>query len=81
MTIPEHPPHRLTVNDAGSIWADGYKGQEAVLLDDYTGKLHPTQLFEVLDRWAFMMPIKRRLCSCKIYNGLYTYKCRSSGMV
>ena len=58
MTRTLHRPHRLTTNESGTIWADGYNGHEAVLLDDYTGALHPTKLFEILDRWAYMMPIK-----------------------
>lgn len=65
MTMSEKPPLRLTMTDQGSIWADGYKGQEAVLLDDYVGQLHPTKLFEILDPWAYMMPIKGGFVAAK----------------
>lgn len=58
MTYTASPPQRLTITETGTLWADGYRGQDSVLLDDYVGQLHPTKLFEILDRWPFMMPIK-----------------------
>lgn len=58
MTGSRTRPFALTVTETGSLWGNGYDGQETVLIDDYTGQL-PYHIFNrICDRWAFQLPTK-----------------------
>lgn len=43
----------------GSVWFDGYDGEEAILIDDfYGGAIHYPMLLRLLDRYRFKLPVK-----------------------
>lgn len=42
----------------GSLWFDGYDGQQAIILDDFYGWIDPATLFRMLDIYAMQLPIK-----------------------
>lgn len=42
----------------GSIWYDGYVGQQAIIIDDFYGWIKPHDLYRLLDRYPLQLPIK-----------------------
>lgn len=44
-------------------WFDGYAGQEAVLLDDFTGDMDLSLFLKVLDRYPLRVEVKGGTCS------------------
>jgi len=48
-------------------WWDGYTGQKTILLDDYYGDIHHSQLLKILDRYPLTVPVK-----CGFVNAQWT---------
>lgn len=46
------------ITETGSIWFDGYCGEEVVLLDDYTGQLPYSIFNRILDPYPYRAPVK-----------------------
>jgi len=45
------------------LWADGYEGQKAVLLDEFSGRRLSIQaLLEICDRYPVSLPVKGSFC-------------------
>lgn len=42
----------------GTLWWDGYHGQEAVLIDDFNGDVPYEEMLRILDGYPLRMPIK-----------------------
>lgn len=57
----ENPDAWIQYNENGTIWFDGYDGQEVAILDDFAGKMSKmslTMLLRMLHDWTEWMPIK-----------------------
>lgn len=52
-TIYEHP-----VNDKG--WWDGYKQQDAVIIDDFRGEIKYNEILKMIDEWGYKVPRRGR---------------------
>ena len=48
----------VTPINNGTFWLDGYKDQEWVLFDDFSGQMQLVQLLRLLDRYPILVPIK-----------------------
>lgn len=48
----------LPETNNNTIWYDGYKGQEAVLFDDFYGGIKYSSLLRLLDRYPLQVPVK-----------------------
>ena len=46
----------------GTLWMDGYGGEEWVLFDDFSGQMQLTQLLRLLDRHPVTVPVKGSHC-------------------
>lgn len=42
----------------GSVWFDGYTGQEAIIIDDFYGWLEVSTIFRLLDIYPMQIPVK-----------------------
>lgn len=57
----ENPGVFVTPINNGTLWIDGYDGQETVLLDDFAGSLSKyalTNTLRLLDRYPIQVPVK-----------------------
>lgn len=56
--------YELNLGDGSnkSVWWDGYRGQEVVLINDFDGELGWKYLLRLLDRYPFRMQIKGSHC-------------------
>lgn len=48
----------VPIENGSNIWFDGYRGQEAVLFDDFYGGIKYHLLLKLLDRYPIKVPIK-----------------------
>nr|WAE42315.1 MAG: replication associated protein [Cressdnaviricota sp.] len=55
--------YKLNTNTNGTLWFDGYEGQEILLIDDFKGWIKYTELLTILDRYPYRCQLK----------GSYTY--------
>lgn len=46
------------ITETGTVWFDGYIGEEVLLLDDYKGQLEYSIFNRIVDRWPYMAPVK-----------------------
>nr|QXP07614.1 MAG: replication associated protein [Arizlama virus] len=56
-----HPPesiYKLDQNMNGSLWFDGYSGQDVLLIDDFNGWIEFRQLLNILDIYPYLCQIK-----------------------
>lgn len=44
--------------DRAALWADGYKGEEAVLFDDFNGGIPVNSLLHIIDRYKCQLQVK-----------------------
>lgn len=51
-------PKLFCLDHTGTIWFDGYKGQDTLLLDDFYGGIKYEYLLRLLDGYRFALPIK-----------------------
>lgn len=63
----QHRPediYELNLGDgcSKSVWWDGYRGQEVILINDFDGELGWKYLLRLLDRYPFRMQIKGSHC-------------------
>lgn len=59
----QFPDAWISNNENGTVWYDGYQGQETVILDDFAGRLSKmslTMLLRMLHNWEESMPVKGR---------------------
>ena len=42
----------------GTLWLDGYQGEDWVLFDDFSGQIALVQLLRMLDRYPISLPVK-----------------------
>lgn len=56
--------YELNLGDGSSksVWWDGYRGQEVILINDFSGELGWKYLLRLLDRYPFRMQIKGSHC-------------------
>lgn len=45
-------------SNGNTIWFDGYRGQEAVLFDDFYGGIKYSSILRLLDRYPLQVPVK-----------------------
>jgi len=45
-------------NKCGSLWFDGYKGEQTILFDDFTGWCSYSMMLKICDRYPMMVDIK-----------------------
>jgi hypothetical protein len=50
--------YTLNHNGNGTLWFDGYNGQDVLLIDDFKGWIKHTQLLKILDRYPYRCEIK-----------------------
>lgn len=48
----------LSPPNGNTIWWDNYDGEAGLLLDDFYGWIKPHDLYRILDRYRFQIPIK-----------------------
>ena len=62
MEAPElyRPP--LRTSEGGSLWFDGYQGQETLLLDDFEGYIPYDMLLNILDVYPLTLQVKGGTC-------------------
>lgn len=56
----EHPS-KISIPTGGGCWVDGYEDHEAVLFDDFAGRMSNWRLdtlLQALDRWPVNLPVK-----------------------
>lgn len=58
----------LTITETGALWADGYAGQDTVLLDDYSGQLSIKIFNQICDPFPFMCPVKGGFVAARWHN-------------
>ena len=49
---------KVTINEAGKLWFDGYSGQKVLLLDEFYGQLRVNALQNLLDNYCAQYEIK-----------------------
>ena len=54
----ENDPYNVMEPINGAIWFDGYRGQEAIILDDFYGWIKYHTLLQLLDGYPMQLPIK-----------------------
>lgn len=54
----EENPYNVMEPINGSLWFDGYTGQEAIILDDFYGWIKYHTLLQLLDGYPMQLPIK-----------------------
>lgn len=61
---PTESIYELNLGDGcnKSVWWDGYRGQEVILINDFDGELGWKYLLRLLDRYPFRMQIKGSHC-------------------
>lgn len=50
--------YKLNTNTNGTLWFDGYEGQDVLLIDDFKGWLKYTELLTILDRYPYRCQLK-----------------------
>lgn len=57
--VEKHPDvYWVEPTNSGTVWFDGYDGQEAILFDDFYGGVKYSQMLRFLDGYKFQLPIK-----------------------
>lgn len=53
-------PDTHYVKDLNTMWWDGYKGQEIVILNEFRGQFRFSFLLELIDKWPLNVPIRNK---------------------
>lgn len=67
---PEDNWYITPVNN-GTIWLDGYTGEQWVLFDDFSGNMRLDQVLRLWDRYPISMPIKGSHCDFSAARYIY----------
>lgn len=50
--------YSVPINDGKSMWFDGYRGEQTLLIDDFNGQMKLVNLLRVLDKYPVQVPVK-----------------------
>lgn len=50
--------YRVATHTGGTLWMDGYDGQETILFDDFSGGVQFRLMLQILDGYPLRLPIK-----------------------
>jgi len=57
--------YNVGLPNGGSVWFDGYNGEDTILIDEFKGWMQPTFLNQLLDKYRLKLPVKGGFVNAK----------------